>query len=232
MNAGDPDSESVKGAVRKFWDTKPCGVKNTSLEPGTRAFYEAIEAHRYAQEFHIPEVVAFGRSAGKRVLEIGGGVGTDGRQFAKSCAQYVDADLSFNSLTLARSGFACFGLAGTFVQADAEHIPFPEESFDIVYSHGVLHHTPNTEQALAEVHRVLRPKGEAIIMLYARDSLVYWAVQTAGRLRLELVRHRMGREAFNSFVGLPPRHRGWLPNDVVINNSTDGIGNPPSKLYT
>lgn len=232
MNADDPQSEDLKAMVRRFWDAKPCGVKNTALEPGSRAFFEQIEAHRYALEFHIPEVVGFHRSAGKRVLEIGGGVGTDGRQFARSCGQYVDADLSFNSLVLARKGFECYGLSGMFVEADAENLPFADASFDMVYSHGVLHHTPNTERALAEVHRVLRPDGEAVIMLYARESLGYWGGQTAGRIRLERARRRMGREAFNKFVGLPSQHRGWIPEHVVLNNSTDGLGNPLSKMYT
>lgn len=233
LSADDAALKTLKTAVRRFWDAKPCGVKNTALIPGSRAFYEAIEAHRYKEESQIPDVVDFDQSAGKRVLEIGGGVGTDGRQFARNCGQYVDADLSINSLQLARDGFRCFGLSGMFVNADAENLPFPDASFDLVYSHGVLHHTPDTERALGEAYRVLRPEGRAVIMLYARESFQYWVgTQTVGRLRLEAARLRMGRIAFNEFVGLPSDHRGWLPDWLVVNNSTDGLGNPLSKLYT
>lgn len=227
------DSAELKAAVQQFWNNKPCGVKNTTAEPGTRVFYEEVEAHRYQEEFHIPVVGEFTDHPGEKVLEIGCGLGTDGRRFAQGGVDYTGCEFSFNSLRFARRGFDLFGLPGKFVCTDAERLPFSDARFDMVYSHGVLHHTPDTERTIQEVHRVLRPGGKAIIMLYARESFSYVAgVQTLGRLRLEWVRLRMGREAFNRFVGLPPQHQGWLPNWLVINNSTDGLGNPLSKLYS
>src|SRR5688500_7296806 len=94
----DVDAERiVRSRVRAFWDRRPCGVKNSVAQPGTRAFYAQIEAHRYQEESHIPHVVEFERHAGERILEIGGGVGTDGRRLAARARVYVDADLSFNS---------------------------------------------------------------------------------------------------------------------------------------
>jgi SAM-dependent methyltransferase len=224
--------DALKARVRRFWDGRPCGVKNTDAAPGTAEFYRAVEAHRYDEEFHIPEVAEFAAHAGERMLEIGGGLGTDGRQFAKHGTRYVDCDLSRSSLNLARRGFQVAGLDGRFLHGDAEHLPFASGSFDLVYSHGVLHHTPDTERSLEEVFRLLRPGGKAIIMLYARESAGYVAGHVIGRARLELLRRKMGREAFNAFVGLPAGHRGWLPGDVVGNNSTDGVGNPLSKFYT
>ena len=227
------DSLTLKDAVRRFWDNKPCGTKNTTAEPGTRAFYQETEAHRYQEEFHIPLVAEFNDHSGEKVLEVGCGLGTDGRQFVQGGVDYVGCELSFHSLELARGGFELFDLPGTFICSDAENLPFPDASFDLVYSHGVLHHTPDTARAIREIHRVLCSGGKAIIMLYARESFSYIVgAQTFGRLRLEWARVCMGREPFNRLVGLPPEYRGWLPDWVVINNSTDGLGNPLSKLYS
>ena len=122
---------------------------------------------------------------------------------------------------------------GCGLGTDAENLVFLDASFDFVYSHRVLHHSPDTEGTIREIYRVLCPDGKAIVMLYARESFGYIiGAQTVGRLRLEWTRSRMGREAFNRFVGLPSGHRGWLPNWILINNVTDGLGNPLSKLYT
>jgi ubiquinone/menaquinone biosynthesis C-methylase UbiE len=226
-------TRDLKREIKRFWDDTPCGVKSTGLVPGTRAFFESVEAHRYREEFHIPQVVDFAAFAGMRVLEIGGGLGTDGRQFAKHGAHYVDADLSTGSLVLARQGFRAYGLTGHFLNTDAERLPFADGVFDAVYSHGVLHHTPETATAIREVHRVLRPGGRAIIMLYARESAAYWVgVPVLGRLRLMRARQRMGRDAFNRMVALPPEHRGWIPFETVVNNSTDGVGNPLARFYS
>ena len=222
----------LKNRVRRFWDSQPCGVRHGHADPGTREFYRSVEAHRYAQEFHIPEVAEFAQHRNERVLEIGGGLGTDGRQFARHGARYVDADLSRNSLTLAREGFRLERLPGAFLEADAENMPFQSASFDLVYSHGVLHHTPDTDRAIGEVLRLLKPGGKAIIMLYARESLGYVAAHVLGRARLTTLRRRMGRVAFNEFVGLPAEHHGWLPTQIAVNNSTDGLGNPLSRFYT
>jgi ubiquinone/menaquinone biosynthesis C-methylase UbiE len=222
----------LKGRVRRFWDNQPCGVRHSEAQPGTIEFYQAIEAHRYTEEFHIPAVAEFAEHPRERVLEIGGGLGTDGRQFARHGARYVDVDLSRNSLSLAREGFRLERLAGGFTQADAEDLPFATGTFDLVYSHGVLHHTPDTERAIAEVFRLLKPGGKAIVMLYARESLGYLAAHVLGRARLQRLRRKMGAAAFNEFVGLPPEHRGWLPTQIAVNNSTDGLGNPLSKFYT
>jgi len=230
---GERTTLDLKRQIKQFWDDTPCGVKTTGVEPGSRAFFEQVEAFRYREEFHIPEVVDFASAAGKRVLEIGGGVGTDGRQFARHGAHYVDADLSTGSLALAKRGFELFGLRGSFLNADAENLPFRDAAFDIVYSHGVLHHTPDTARTIVEAYRVLKPGGRAIVMLYARESAAFRiGVPLIGRLRLHRERRRMGQVPFNRMVGLPESHRGWIPRDVVVNNSTDGVGNPHSKFLS
>src|SRR6266480_3818467 len=162
--------KNLKGRVRDFWQAHPCGAKFATAELGTKEFFELIEAHRYESERHIPIAADFPSAKGKRVLEIGCGIGTDGVQFAKAGAVYTGIDLTTAAVELAKKNFDLRGLSGTFQTADAERLDFPDASFDLVYSHGVLHHTPDTKQAIKEVYRVLRPGGRAIVMLYHRNS--------------------------------------------------------------
>jgi SAM-dependent methyltransferase len=223
----------MKAAIQRFWDETPCGVKNASSQLQAMAFHKEVEEYRYNLEYHIPLVCEFDEHQNERVLEVGCGIGTDGRQFADGGANYCGLDLSPRSVRLTQESFRLFNLTGDFVNSDAEQLPFQDESFDLIYSHGVLHHTPNTHQAIAEIHRVLNKSGKTIIMLYSRQSLHYWlGAMVVGRLRLASIRRRIGRHAFNKMVGLGADHHGRLPNNVVVNNSTDGVGNPLSKMYT
>jgi ubiquinone/menaquinone biosynthesis C-methylase UbiE len=116
----------------------------------------------------------FGRHAGHKVLEIGGGLGTDLSQFARNGAIVTDLDLSAGHLDHARENFALRGLTGEFVHHDAETLPFPDNTFDVVYTNGVIHHTPNTLRVVGEIRRVLKPGGKAIVMMYAEHSWHYW----------------------------------------------------------
>jgi ubiquinone/menaquinone biosynthesis C-methylase UbiE len=116
----------------------------------------------------------FARHGGEDLLEIGGGIGTDLAQFASHGARVTDVDLSAGHLELAEENLRLRGLRGCFVHRDAETLPFSDGSFDLVYSNGVLHHTPNTVDAVREIHRVLRRGGRAIVMVYAENSLHYW----------------------------------------------------------
>jgi ubiquinone/menaquinone biosynthesis C-methylase UbiE len=101
-------------------------------------------------------------------------MGTDLAQFARHGAKVTDIDLAAGHLRLAEENFRLRGLSGCFIHHDAESLPFPDRSFDVIYSNGVLHHTPNTVNVVREIHRVLRPGGRAIVMLYAEHSLYYW----------------------------------------------------------
>jgi len=122
----------------------------------------------------MPEIMEFSKHGGQRVLEIGGGMGTDLAQFAKAGAIVTDVDLSAGHLELARENFKLRNLEGSFLQHDAESLPFDDASFDLVYSNGVIHHTPNTDRVVREMYRVLKPGGRAIVMVYAENSLLYW----------------------------------------------------------
>src|SRR5919202_4692853 len=132
---------NLKERVRAFWQANPCGVKFADAAPGTRLFYERVEEHRYRKEWHIPAAADFSSARGLRVLEVGCGLGTDGAQFAKAGARYSGIDLTDAAVELARRRFELFNLPGTFRVADAEQLDFPDNSFDLIYSHGVLHHT-------------------------------------------------------------------------------------------
>src|SRR5262249_29884415 len=139
----------------------------------SQRFFELVEEHRYTKEWHIPAAADFAAARGLRVLEIGCGLGTDGAQFAKAGAPYTGVDLTEAAIALAQKRFQFCELPGTFRTADAENLDFADDSFDLVYSHGVLHHTPDTARAVQEVRRVLRPGGRAVVMLYHRNSYNY-----------------------------------------------------------
>lgn len=179
------DTKPAVENVRAFWNTEACGTHFVETFTDTRDFYEKFREHRYRTEWHLLQLVPFAESRGKRVLEIGIGNGADGAMFALNGAFYTGADLTTAALEATRRHFEVLGLAGEFKQENAEKLSFADESFDWVYSHGVLHHTPNTAVALSEVWRVLKPGGRAIVMLYHKHSFNYWVrIMTYMRLRL------------------------------------------------
>jgi ubiquinone/menaquinone biosynthesis C-methylase UbiE len=165
-----------KDAIRDYWEAEPCGSSLSEAEPGSKEFFDEIEATRYRLEPFIPEFAQFERWRGKRVLEIGVGLGTDSVCFARAGATVSGVDLTEASIDLVRRRLVLEGLDADLRVADAEALPFADESFDLVYSWGVLHHTPDTERAIAEVRRVLRRGGEMRIMLYSRRSWVAFGV--------------------------------------------------------
>lgn len=236
---------NLKERVRAFWQANPCGVKFADAAPGTRKFYELVEAHRYTKEWHIPIAANFANTDGLKVLEIGCGLGTDGAQFAEAGADYTGVDLTDAAIELARKRFELFDVKGKFQTADAENLDFADNSFDLVYSHGVLHHTPDTQKAINEVHRVLRPGGRAMVMLYHRDSYNY-------RVNISLLR-RAGAHLLNSETGVKLVHRitgepieslrqhaallktekkSYLSAEEFLNQNTDGAGNPLARVYS
>ncbi len=160
-------SEAQKHEVRKFWDADPCGSRYLQQ----RQDFEGQARMRYALEPHIADFANFESSLGMNVLEIGVGMGADYLEWLKAGARATGVDLSSASLEQAR--LRC-GLAGYGVDlrlADAENLPFPADSFDVVYSYGVMHHSPDTGRCIREARRVLKPGGQAKIMLYHHPSL-------------------------------------------------------------
>lgn len=239
------ENSNLKERVRAFWQANPCGVKFAEAEPGTRHFYELVEAHRYTKEWHIPAAADFAGARGLKVLEIGCGLGTDGAQFAEAGADYTGIDLTEAAVELARRRFALFDLPGTFKTADAESLSFPDESFDLVYSHGVLHHTPETGKAIQEIHRVLRPGGRAVVMLYHRGSYNYRVnISLLRRAGAQLLKWETGIKLVNRITGEPleslreharllkTERKSYLKPDQFLSQNTDGAGNPLARVYS
>ncbi len=238
-------NQNLKERVRAFWQANPCGIKFAEAEPGTRRFFELVEAHRYTTEWHIPSAADFAGAQGLKVLEIGCGLGTDGAQFAQAGAEYTGVDLTEAAVDLARRRFDLFDLHGNFRTADAENLDFSDESFDIVYSHGVLHHTPDTGKAIDEIHRVLRPGGRAIVMLYHRNSYNYRInISLLRRAGAQLLKWDAGVGLIHKLTGEPldklERHakllrtqkRSYLADDEFLSQNTDGAGNPLARVYS
>ena len=157
----------LKTRVAEFWNAEPCGTRY--LE-GESAFASHARA-RYALEPHIPGFARFAWSKGLRVLEIGVGMGADYEQWLRAGADAAGVDLSSSSLAQTRRRCELAGLKPDLRWADAENLPFEDGTFDVVYSYGVMHHSPDTAKCIREAWRVLKPGGEARIMLYHHRSL-------------------------------------------------------------
>lgn len=237
-------NSQLKERVRAFWQDHPCGTKFANAEPGSRKFYELVEAHRYGKEWHIPAAAGFAQTKDLDVLEIGCGLGTDGAQFAQAGARYTGIDLTDAAVDLARRRFEVFHLPGSFRVADAERLDFPDNSFDLVYSHGVLHHTPDTQAAVREVHRVLRPGGRAVVMLYHRDSYNYRVnISVLRRAGVHLLRWNAGIKLVHTLTGETEESlrehaqqlhadSQYLSSTEFLSRNTDGAGNPLARVYS
>jgi SAM-dependent methyltransferase len=170
-SVGTVSSES-KRTVQEYWERTPCGSKHASAAEGEPEYFAQVEKRRYELEPFIPRYADFEGSRGKRLLEIGVGLGTDFVRFARAGANVTGVDLTQHSIELVTRRLQLEGLNGDVRVADGEALPFEEGSFDRVYSWGVLMVTPDTPRAIAEAIRVLRPGGELCAMVYARRSWV------------------------------------------------------------
>src|SRR5690348_16471524 len=150
------ESTSIE-QVQEYWDRRPCNIRHSPSPVGTRQYFDEVEARKYFVEPHIPGFAQYERWAGKRVLEIGCGLGTDTMNFARAGANVTAIDLSAKSLELARRRAEVFGLEDRirFVEANAEHLADHVEpgAYDVVYSFGVIHHSPHPERVLEQVRR-------------------------------------------------------------------------------
>jgi SAM-dependent methyltransferase len=160
-----------KKEVQDFWERASCGEELYLRDAGRQGYIEQAR-RRYELEPYIEPFAAFGIMRGKRVLEIGVGLGADHQRFAAAGALLCGIDLTERAVAHARRRLELFGLASALSQGDAENLAFPDASFDVVYSWGVIHHSPDTPKAVGEIYRVLKPGGVAKIMIYHRWSLV------------------------------------------------------------
>ncbi|MGE5296557.1 MAG: class I SAM-dependent methyltransferase, partial [Solirubrobacterales bacterium] len=170
----------------QYWDARPCNIRHSPKPVGSREYFDEVEARKYFVEPHIPAFAEFERWNGKKVLEIGCGIGTDTMRFARAGAHVTAVDLSQESLAVAARRATVFGLEDrvTFYQADAERLSdsVPVETYDLVYSFGVIHHTPHPENAIAEIRRYMGPGSTLKLMVYHRYSYkVLWILLKYGK---------------------------------------------------
>lgn len=159
----------TKNTIKAYWETKLPQQWYSNNQNGTEKYWDEITAKRYSIYYpYLKEEAEFYDHLNQNVLEIGIGVGTDALEYAKGNANVTGIDLTQNAIDITSERFKQKGLKGSFMLGDAEDLQFKDDTFDLVFSFGVLHHTPNTRIALTEIRRVLKPDGKAIIMLYAK----------------------------------------------------------------
>lgn len=172
--AGGVQEQVSLERVREFWDNRPCNIRHSPAPLGSRRYFDEVEARKYFVEPHIPRFADFARWEGKRVLEIGCGIGTDTINFARAGAVVTAIDLSPHSIDVARQRARVFGLEDciTFVECNAEDLSpvRPSAPFDLVYSFGVLHHTPIPAAALTQIREVIAESGILKVMMYHQRS--------------------------------------------------------------
>jgi ubiquinone/menaquinone biosynthesis C-methylase UbiE len=174
------------GKVREYWNSRPCNIRHSPSPIGTREYFNEVETRKYFVESHIPAFADFERWRGKKVLEIGCGIGTDTINFARHGAMVTAVDLTENSLALAKQRAQVFGLEDRirFYQANAEELSsyVPVEPFDLIYSFGVIHHTPHPERVIDQIKQYAKPGTSVRIMVYYRWSWkVLWILFVYGK---------------------------------------------------
>lgn len=175
--------------VQAFWDQRPCNVKHSAKMSGTKEYFDEVEQRKFLVEPHLPLFADFPSVKDKKVLEIGCGLGTVAINFARAGAKKVTAvDLSNTSLELAKQRANVYGFSNCidFVQANAEELSksLPLEQYDLIFSFGVIHHTPHPEKVLKELQKYLAPQGILKVMVYYKYSWkALWILMTYGRMQ-------------------------------------------------
>jgi 2-polyprenyl-3-methyl-5-hydroxy-6-metoxy-1,4-benzoquinol methylase len=214
MSSGNSVFGSVPlTAVQKYWNDRPCNIRHSTREVGTEEYFNEVEWRKYKVEPHIPEFADFERWRGKKVLEIGCGIGTDTMNFARCGAQVTSIDLSDHSLAIARQRAEVFHLQNRirFVQADAERLSdfVPVEPYDLIYSFGVIHHTPHPERVMEQIRKYLKPGATVKIMVYNRWCWkVFWILFGYGKGKF------------------------WRLNRLIAENSEAQTGCPVTYVYS
>jgi len=218
------ENTSAIDQVRAYWSRRPCNIRHSTKPVGTREYFDEVEARKYFVEPHIPAFADFAHWRGKKVLEIGCGIGTDSINFARAGADITVVDLSGESLELCKKRFEVFGLKANFYEGNAEHLSdfVPLERYDLIYSFGVIHHTPHPERVMEQLKRYCKPDTELRLMLYTKWSWkVLWIIIGYGRGAIwrsdELVR-RYSEAQEGSPVTFYYSFRGvrWLLSDYDV----------------
>ncbi len=244
MNLMDNDCDYAlaQERVREYWDSNPCDSDLSDLDRKTREYFLEVERRRYELQPHVLEMISRIQWQGKRVLEIGAGVGSDARQIICRGAIYTGINVDRASTEAAAHALWVFSLPGTALQCDATSLGFPDNAFDVVYAFGVLHHIPEAQKAIAEIHRVLKPGGDLLVMLYNRTSINYLVeIMFLRKFGLRIL-SIPGALALLQRLGFPraklERHRELIdqrgrPTDQEwLSRNTNGPDNPFARVYS
>jgi len=157
--------------IQRYWNERIHDLEMTKHPVGTREFFDDLDDYRFDKLHYLPRLVDFASYRGERLLEVGCGIGTDLVRFARGGARVTGVDLSSTAIGLAEKNFALHGVQAEELRiANGEALPFPDASFDVVYAHGVVQYTADPAKLIAECHRVLKPGGRGIFMVYNRVS--------------------------------------------------------------
>ncbi len=200
-------------SVKDYWNSRPCNIRHSTAEIGTEEYFNQVEARKYFVEPHIPGFAEFDRWRGLNVLEIGCGIGTDTINFARAGANVTAVDLSSKSLALAKGRAEVFGLSDKidFYVANAENLAdyVPSQKFDLIYSFGVIHHSPNPARIIDHVRQnFVHPESIVKIMVYYRYS---WKVL---------------------LMLLEERGKFWRLDEIIARHSEAQTGCPITYSYT
>ena len=224
--------------VEVFWNEHLCGKQFVDTPFPSKEFFEKYRHFRYHKTHHLDTYIDWASAKGKDVLEIGLGIGADGSRWAQQARTYTGVDLTEEAVKATGLHFETLGLKGHLVQGNAEELVLPSAHFDLVYSHGVLHHTVTIQNTFREINRVLKPKGEFIVMLYSKGSFNYWIrIQLYFRLRLlvELAKDKLGMKSKGDWALHVKNYKaeGWkyLSWSAFPHRCTDGPDCKIANIY-
>lgn len=174
--------------VKNYWNSRPCNLRHSQKSIGSKEYFEEVEARKFFVEPHLVEFANFPSVKGKKVLEIGCGLGTTTINFAKFASKVTAVDLSDKSIELAKKRAEVYGLSDKidFLNCNAEELSnyLPLQEYDLIFSFGVIHHSPNPDKILSELHKFLKPSGQLKVMVYYRYSWkVLWIMLKYGKFQ-------------------------------------------------
>jgi ubiquinone/menaquinone biosynthesis C-methylase UbiE len=179
----DTNNSPLITAISAYWDEHIHDLEIATHPIGSAEFFLELDEYRFDKLRYLPQIVDFTAYKNQRILEVGCGVGIDLARFAQAGAEVVGVDLSATAVQLAHQNFQQQGLTADFCVMNGEELQLADNSFDVVYAHGVLQYTANPQQMLHELHRVLRPGGQAILMVYNTNS---WLMALSKLMKVEL----------------------------------------------
>jgi ubiquinone/menaquinone biosynthesis C-methylase UbiE len=234
--------KTLKREIQEFWSRYPCAKNLISYPEGTKAFFQMHDRLIDRLTPYHTDVYQYEQYRGKRVLEVGCGMGAHAWRFARYAQEFYALDLSPGSIKLARKRFSLYELKeSNLIVGDAENLPFQNDYFDYVISNGVIHHSPNTQKAIDEIYRVLKEGGKTTIMIYNKNSFFYWFdLMLIGQMKYSLI--KLVPHAFiKTFFGQIPsilelkkiiNHTSWRRLSSLVLRCCDGHFNPHTKVYT